>query len=31
MVELEQFGDGIGFGVYDAIAQFQEQSSYLLQ
>jgi hypothetical protein len=28
MIELEQFADGIGFGVYDAIARFQEQASH---
>lgn len=30
MVELEQFADGVGFGVYEAIARFQEQASRLL-
>ena len=30
MVELEQFFDGIGQGVYDAITQFQAQASSLL-
>jgi CubicO group peptidase (beta-lactamase class C family) len=31
MVELEQFLDGIGLSVYDAIAQFQAQASSLLR
>ena len=31
MLELEQLVDGIGFGVYDAITQFQAQASSLLQ
>lgn len=31
MVELEQMLNGIGFGVYDAIAQFQAQASSLLR
>jgi len=31
MVELEQYIDGIGFGVYDAITQFQAQASSLLR
>jgi len=31
MPELEQLVDGIGFGVYDAITQFQTQASSLLQ
>ena len=31
MVELEQLLNGIGFGVYDAITQFQVQASSLLQ
>jgi CubicO group peptidase (beta-lactamase class C family) len=31
MVELEQLVDGIGLGVYDAIAQFQAQASSLLR
>jgi CubicO group peptidase (beta-lactamase class C family) len=30
MVELEQLLDGIGFGVFDAIAQFQSQASILM-
>lgn len=31
MLEMEQLFDGVGFGVYDAIAQFQAQASSLLQ
>jgi len=31
MVELEQFLDGTGLGVFDAIAQFQAQASSLLR
>lgn len=31
MVELEQLFNGIGFGVYDAISQFQEQAATLLK
>jgi len=31
MVELEQLLNGIGFGVYDAITQFQEQAVTLLR
>ena len=31
MVELEQFIDGIGLGVFDAIRQFQAQASSLLR
>jgi len=30
MVELEQLADGVGFGVYEAIARFQERASHLL-
>ena len=29
MVELEQLADGVGFGVYEAIADFQEWASLL--
>ncbi|MCB9134049.1 MAG: beta-lactamase family protein [Anaerolineales bacterium] len=31
MVELDQLMNGVGFSVYDAIAQFQTQASTLLQ
>ncbi len=31
MLELEQLFDGIGFGVFDAITQFQAQASSLLR
>ena len=31
MVELEQLSNGIGFGAYDAIRQFQAQASTLLR
>jgi hypothetical protein len=31
MVELEQFLNGIGVGVFDAITQFQAQASSLLR
>jgi CubicO group peptidase (beta-lactamase class C family) len=31
MFELEQFLEGLGLGVYDAIAQFQEQATSLLR
>lgn len=31
MLELEQLFDGVGVGVYEAITQFQDQASILLQ
>jgi CubicO group peptidase (beta-lactamase class C family) len=31
MLELEQLSNGIGFGVFDAITQFQAQASTLLR
>ena len=31
MVELEQLYDGIGLGVYEAIAQFQAQAASVLR
>jgi hypothetical protein len=31
MVELEQLLDGIGFGVFEAITQFQAHASTLLR